>query len=57
MLAGEPLVKVGDYVDAEVAYRDLLRGWGGGLALTKIALEFCHRITDRFQGDSGTISL
>ena len=55
MLAGEPLVKVGDDVDAEVAYRDLLRGWREGLALTKIALEFCHRITDRFQGDSGTI--
>ena len=34
VLAGEPLVKVVDDVDAEVAYRDVLRGWGGGLALT-----------------------
>ena len=33
-VAGQPLVKVGDDVDAEVAHRDLLRGWGEGLALT-----------------------
>ena len=34
VLASKPLVKVGDDVDAEVAHRDLLRGWGEGLALT-----------------------
>ena len=34
VFAGEPLVKVGDDVDAEVAHRDLLRGWEEGLALT-----------------------
>ena len=33
-VAGQPLVKVGDDVDAEVAHRDLLRGWREGLALT-----------------------
>ena len=37
-VAGQPLVKVGDDVDAEVAHRDLLWGWRGGLALTTICI-------------------